>query len=68
MPIEKEQTRTTTSNGNSENSSEEKDRAEQLTYEQNFLIKTMNGKNSEIQYFKNIESTKAGPKTEADRS
>ena len=68
MPIENEQTRTTTSNGNSENSSEEKDRAEQLTYEQSFLIKTMNGKTSEIQYFKNIESTKAGPETAADRS
>ena len=68
MPIEKEQTHTTSSNENNENSAEEKDRAEQLTYEQSFLIKTMSGKNSEIQYFKNIESTKAGPKTAADRS
>ena len=68
MPIEKEQTRTTTSNGNSENSSEEQDRAEQLTYEQSFLIKTMNGKNSEIPCFKNIESTQARPETAAERS
>ena len=27
----------------------------------------ISGKNSEIQYFKNIESTKAGPETAAER-
>ena len=36
--------------------------------EQSFLIKTMSGKTSEIQYFKNIESTKAGPETAAERN
>ena len=35
---------------------------------QNFLIKTMSENNSEIRDFKNIESTKAGPETEAQRS
>ena len=68
MSIEKEQTHTTSSNENNGNSAEEKDRAEQLTYEQSFLIKTMSGKTSEIQYFKNIESTKAGPEKGAERN
>ena len=45
---------------------EDQDRAEQQTYEQSFL--TMGVKNSEIQSFKNMEGTKAGPQTGAERS
>ncbi len=46
----------------------EQDQAEQQTYEQNFLIKTNNRQNSEIQYFKNIEGTKSCQEKAAERN
>ena len=63
---EKESTHITSSKENNVNLEEEQSRAEQLTYEQSFL--TMGVKNSEIQSFKNMEGTKAGPQTGAERS
>ena len=47
---------------------EDQEAAEQLTYEQSFLIKTVSVKNSEIQYSKNIEGTKSCTDKGAERS
>ena len=47
---------------------DDQEKAEQLTYEQSFLIKTVSVKNSEIQYSKNIEGTKSCTDKGAERS
>ena len=71
MPIEEKQTcnmhtKEKEKSGTCCRVNEDQEIAEQQTYEQSFL--TMGVKNSEIQGFKNMEGTKAGSQTGADKS
>ncbi len=47
---------------------DEQEDPEQHTYEQNFLIKTNSRQNSEIQYFKTIESTQSCQEKAGERN